>query len=166
MKIAQYLVLACSISAFCCSPARSSDAAEAMSVQVKATPLRDAPSFLGKAVANLAYGDRVQSLATQGAWTQVRTPSSATGWVHTSALTPKRIVLKSGSETAQTRASGDELALAGKGFNSDVESEFKRQHREIDFSVIDRMEKIRISPEKMQAFLKAGAVMPAEGGAK
>ena len=139
---------------------------ETMSVQVKTTPLRDTPSFVGKAGAILAYGDRVEVLNTQGTWKKVNTPGGLTGWVHASALSSKRIVLKSGQETAQTRASGDELALAGKGFNSDVEGEFKKQHGNIDFSWIDKMEKMRVSSGEMQVFLKEGSVVSREGGAR
>ena len=74
--------------------------------------------------------------------------------------------LQAGTPTATTAASGDELALAGKGFNSDVEAEFKRRNSEIDFDWVDRMEKISISSEQMQAFLKAGGVQPQAGGAQ
>lgn len=144
----------------------AADSSKMMSVQVKTTPIRETPSFVGKAGAALSYGDRVEVLGTQGPWSKINVPGGLTGWVHTSALSSKRIVLKSGQETAQSRASGDELALAGKGFNSDVESEFKKQHQNIDFSVIDKMEKIRISSGEMQVFLKEGGVAPKEGGAR
>jgi uncharacterized protein YgiM (DUF1202 family) len=146
---------------------RTAEQARIMSVQVKSTSARESPAFVSKAVATLSYGDRLEITDTQGVWTKVKLPEGAlSGWVHSSALTPKRIVLKSGQETAQTRASGDELALAGKGFNSDVEAEFKRQHQNIDFSWIDKMEKIKIQPEEMDSFLKEGAVAPKEGGAQ
>ena len=143
----------------------AADSSKMMSVQVKTTPLRDSPSFLGKAVSSLSYGDQVEVLNTQGPWIKV-SAAGMNGWVHTSALSSKRIVLKSGQETAQTKASSDELALAGKGFNSDVESEFKKQHGNIDFSWIDKMEKMRISSGEMQSFLKEGSVVPKEGGAQ
>lgn len=136
-----------------------------MSVQVKNASLRDSPSFIGKVMANLSYGDRVEALGAQGPWTKVRAASATIGWMHTSALSPKRIVFKSGQETAQTKASSDELALAGKGFNSDVECEFKKQHRNIDFSWIDKMGKIRISSGETQVFLQEGGGTPKEGGA-
>ena len=144
----------------------TADGSKMMSVQVKTTPLRDTPSFVGKAGATLSYGDRVEVMNTQGTWAKVSAPGGLTGWVHTSALSSKRIVLKSGQETAQTRASSDELALAGKGFNSDVEGEFKKQHQNIDFSWINKMEKMIVSSGEMQSFLKEGSVVPKEGGAQ
>ncbi len=144
----------------------AADSSKMMSVQVKTTSLRNAPEFISKACATLAYGDRVEVSSTKGPWSKVNTQKGATGWVHTSALSPKKIVLKSGQETAQTRASSDELALAGKGFNSDVEGEFKKQHKNINFIWINKMEKMRISSDEMQKFLKEGSITPKKGGAK
>lgn len=140
-------------------------AAATMSVQVKDAPVRATPSFVGKVVGALAYGDQVEIQQTQGAWSKV-TGAGASGWMHTSALSSKKIVLAAGQEQAKVAASGDELALAGKGFNSDVEAQFKSTHKDIDFTWINRMEKIKIPSSEMQGFLKDGNVMPREGGAK
>jgi len=136
-----------------------------MSVQVKDAPVRVTPSFVGKVVGALAYGDRVEVQQTQGAWSKVA-GAGASGWMHTSALSAKKIVLAAGQEQAKVSASGDELALAGKGFNSDVEGQFKAAHKDVDFTWIDRMEKIKIPSSEMQGFLKSGDVTPREGGAK
>ena len=136
-----------------------------MSVQVKDAQLRDKPSFIGKVVGALAYGDRVEVQESQGAWARVGLPGGAAGWIHTSALTSQKVVLSAGKDNAKVGASGDELALAGKGFNSDVEAQFKKTHKDIDFSVVDKMEKIKISSSEMQAFLKDGDVAP-KGGAQ
>ena len=156
------LVTTCLIAA----AAIAADNSKMMSVQVKTTSLRNSPSFISKACATLAYGDRVEVSSTKGPWSKVNTQKGATGWVHTSALSPKKIVLKSGQETAQTRASNDELALAGKGFNSDVEGEFKKQHKNINFIWINKMEKMRISSAEMQDFLKEGSITPGKGDGK
>ena len=140
------------------------DGPVAMSVQVKSGQLRATPSFLGSLVAPLNYGDRLQVLEQQGEWSKATTPGGQTGWVHRSALTKKKIVMKAGDQDAQTAASGDELALAGKGFNSDVEADFKAKNQQIDFTWVDKMEKIKVTPESMQQFLKAGGIQSTEGG--
>ena len=139
--------------------------AATMSVQVKEVPVRTTPSIIGKVVGVLAYGDRVEIQQTQGAWSKVA-GAGVSGWMHTSALSSKKIVLASGREQAKVAASGDELALAGKGFNSDVEAQFKVGHKDIDFTWIDRMEKIKIPSSEMQVFLKKGDITFKEGGAK
>ncbi len=137
-----------------------------LTVQVREAQLRAAPSFLGKLTGTCAYGDRVTVLEERGDWKKVKASAGPSGWLHGSALTARRVVLQAGEPTAQTGASSDELALAGKGFNSDVEAEFKRRNRAVDFTWVDRMEKIRVAPGQMQAFLKAGGVQPAAGGAQ
>lgn len=135
-----------------------------MSVQVKNGQLRVTPSFLGKIVAPVGYGVQVQVLETQGEWNKV-SGAGATGWIHNSALSRKKIVMTAGQQTAQTGASSDELALAGKGFNSDVEAQFKKDNKSVDFTWVDKMEKYKVSPENVMEFLKDGGVKPAEGGA-
>ncbi len=136
-----------------------------MSVQVRDAQVRDKPSFVGRVVGNLAYGDRVEVQESQGGWARVSLPGGAGGWMHNSALTAQKIVLAAGQDNVRVGASGDELALAGKGFNSDVEAQFKKDHRNIDFAWVDKMGKIKIPASEMQAFLKAGGVAP-EGGAQ
>ena len=129
-----------------------------MSVQVKTGQVRATPSYLGKVTGDLAYADQVTILKQQGEWMQVQMKSGQTGWVHQSALSKKKIVLSSGTTTAQTSTSGEELALAGKGFNSDVEGQFKQQNKDIDFTWIDKMEKIKVDPKEAVAFLKEGGL--------
>jgi uncharacterized protein YgiM (DUF1202 family) len=135
-----------------------------MSVQVKSGQVRETPSFLGKLIAPVSYGDRLEVLEQQGDWSKVTAPGGQTGWVHNSALTKKKIAMKAGDQNAQTGASGEEMALAGKGFNSDVEADFKAKNKNIDFTWVDKMEKIKVTPEAMQQFLKDGGVQPAIGG--
>jgi len=135
-----------------------------MSIQVKKGELRLAPSFLGKIVARLYYGDRVYVLEEKGSWRKVGlSAGAAEGWIHASALTPKTIVLRAGAKDVETAASSDELALAGKGFNQQVESEFKAKNPNLDFAWIDKMETYVVSEEEMKQFLEKGRLSP-EGG--
>lgn len=136
-----------------------------MSVQVKDAQVREKPSFISKVVGNLTYGDRVEVQDSKGAWIRVSLAGGAAGWMHNCALTSQKVVLSAGKGDARVGASGDELALAGKGFNSDVEAQFKKDYKNIDFTWVDRMEKIKIPSLEMQAFLKAGGVTP-KGGAQ
>jgi len=143
----------------------SANAAKPMSVQVRDGQLRSKPSFLGQPIASVSYGDRVTILSKKGDWREVSTGGD-TGWIHVSALSKKKIVLKSGDRNVRSGASGEELALAGKGFNADVESKFKTDHRGIDFTWIDTMETYNVSAKEMVKFLDKGNVSPSEGGAE
>jgi hypothetical protein len=135
-----------------------------MSIQVKKGELRSTPSFLGIIVARLSYGDRVYVREERGHWVRVGLPgNNREGWTHTSVLTSKKIVLNPGAKDVQTSASGDELALAGKGFSKQVENEFKGKNPKINYAWIDRMEKFVVSQKQSKQFLKEGELSP-EGG--
>jgi uncharacterized protein YgiM (DUF1202 family) len=129
-----------------------------MSIQIQTGQIRETPTFLGKVVAPVAYGDRVEVITKQAAWSQVRTAAGKTGWIHESALTRDKIVLKAGAEDVNRTASGEELALAGKGFNSDIEADFKSKNQNIDFTWIDKMEKITISDNEIVSFFREGGL--------
>jgi uncharacterized protein YgiM (DUF1202 family) len=141
-------------------------AGEKMSVQVKTGQLRAKPSFLGAIVAKVAYADRVTVAKKQSAWFQVTDARGHTGWIHESALTRKHIVLTAGAADAAKGTSGEELALAGKGFNSQVEAEFKAENKNVDFTWVDRMERFVVTPDEATAFLAEGKVEPAAGGSR
>ncbi|MBT3296856.1 MAG: SH3 domain-containing protein [Verrucomicrobia bacterium] len=137
-----------------------------MSLQVRKGDLRSSPSFLGTIVGSAAYGDRFTVAEERGAWRRVTAAEGAlTGWLHSSALTKKKIKLKAGEADADVAASSGELALAGKGFNAEVEEKFKEQNEDANFAAVDLIEAIRITTRQMQKFLKAGHVI-SKGGAE
>ncbi|HMO49717.1 MAG TPA: SH3 domain-containing protein [Kiritimatiellia bacterium] len=138
--------------------ATTSALANQMSIQVQTGQLRETPSFLGRVVATANYADRVTVIAKQGVWSQVRHPNGQTGWIHESALTRERIVLRAGAQDVHRTASGEELAMAGKGFNSQVEAEFRDKNREVDFTWIDRMEAISVAESEIMKFLREGGL--------
>lgn len=133
-----------------------------MSVQVREGQLRSTPSYLAEIIARPAYGDRVEIIQDKGPWKKVAN-RGVQGWMHISALTVKNIVLKAGAANVQTTATGSEIALAGKGFSEEVEKQYKKLNRSLNYAWVDRMEKFQVSPKQMQAFLKEGSVIPVEG---
>jgi hypothetical protein len=136
--------------------------AGAMSVQVKQGKVLDKPNFFGKVLSTLPYGQRVTTKAHKGSWYQL---SPSGGWIHASALTPKKIVLKAGSGRARTGASSEEMALAGKGFNAEVEAKYRSQGKG-DYAWVDRMEKENnFDGPQLAEFLAEGDLKP-KGGAK
>ena len=137
------------------------------SVQVRKSPVRSNPSFLGEIITRLSYGDRVEVTLEQDDWIQVVVPdiSPSQGWMHASALNDKKIILDAGAEDVEKAAGSDELALAGKGFNEQVESEFRKNNPDLDFTWVDNMEAIIISQNEIQQFLEKGQLQPKGGTA-
>ena len=133
-----------------------------MSVQVKETKVRATPTFMGKILATLVYGDRVKVLEEQRGWSKVEAPSG-NGWVSSSALSKKRIVLQAGAKDVDSGASSSEVALAGKGFNEQVEDQYKKDTK-LDYTWVDRMETFVHLPSELISFLQNGGLKPFEGG--
>jgi hypothetical protein len=132
-----------------------------MSVQVQDGKLRADPSFLGKIIGTVAYGDSVTVIRQQDPWFFVSTRTGQlTGWIHSSALTEKEIVLRAGDANVQKTASQREIALAGKGFNPEVEKEYKLRNPNLNFESIDRMERIIVSDEEIRQFMTEGKLSP------
>jgi uncharacterized protein YgiM (DUF1202 family) len=136
-----------------------------MSVQVKEGQLRSTPSFLGSIVGPVSYGERVETTQKQGDWVDVKTSKNLRGWIHQSALTSKQVVLNPDGQT-QSAASSQEIALAGKGFNADVEAQYRKNNVGIDYTWVNRMETIKVSRDQMMSFLDEGKLKPSEGGKK
>ena len=141
--------------------AASGAAAASMSVTVRETQARATPSYLGAVLAVLVYGDRVEILEEQRDWLKVALPGGRQGWVHRSSLTEKRIVLQAGAGSVEETASSSEVALAGKGFNKEVEEQY-RSDRNLDYTWVDRMEGFAVTIEQTLAFLEQGGLTPAE----
>lgn len=129
--------------------------AATMNVQVQDGVVRATPTFLGKPVTKVQYGNQVQTIQLQGEWYQVSVQGQ-TGWIHQSALTTKKIRLTAGQENVQLGASDSEMALAGKGFNEQVETEYRSQNKQANYAAVDQMEKAVITEDEMAAFITAG----------
>lgn len=139
--------------------------ADEMSVTVQQTQIRDKASFLGKILGVLKYADRVTVLdqSVKG-WVKVQSPDGKQGWVSASALQAKKIVLAAGSQNVQQGASSGEVALAGKGFNEDVENKYK-QEGNLDYTWVDKMESYNPPTDQVAAFLQQGG-LNTSGGAQ
>jgi len=135
-----------------------------MSVQVKEGQVRTSPSFLAAIKGKLAYGERVSVLKDDGGWLEILDSNSGvSGWMHSSALTTKKIILTAGKEDVATSATSDEYALAGKGFNQQVENQYRKDNSNLDFSWVDKMGSYRVSSKQMEQFLAAGKVISSGG---
>jgi len=129
--------------------------ATSMSVQVKTSKLRATPSQLGRVVATVKYGDVMQVDSSKRGWYAVTTADGKKGWLHESVLSEKPIAMRAGTTDAATGVSSDEVALAGKGFNEQVEAKLKAD-KSLDFTWVDRMMAFDISSDQILAFRSKG----------
>lgn len=135
-----------------------------MSVTVKETQVRERPSFLARVVATVKYGDRLTVLDRQSGWVQVQSGGQQ-GWVNASALTQKKIVFQAGSSNVSSSASSSEVALAGRGFNKEVEDQYASEQN-LDYSGVDKMERYGKDTSTLIAFMQAAKLHFDQGGAQ
>jgi hypothetical protein len=133
-------------------------AAETMSVQVKQGRIYAKPNFLSKLQGTLPYGAKLKVEGEEGAWRQV-SAKGLQGWMHVSALTENDINLQAGSRRAASGASSEEMTLAGKGFNKQVEAKYKATNKGLNYAAVNKMEKsYPVSVAQIKKFLRTGGL--------
>jgi hypothetical protein len=122
-------------------------------VAVKNAELRTSASFFAGKKGALAYGEAVTIAKEDGKWTLVKSSSNAalSGWLSSANLTSKRILPASGSS-----ASAQELALAGKGFNKEVEDSYKQRQSDLNYKDLDAVESISVPNNRLLVFINEG----------
>jgi len=130
---------------------------EVLSVQQKEAKLRSKASFLGKIFKKIPYGTKVKVEAEKGSWRNV-TVDGVSGWLHLTSLTKKEIVLKADAKKVDSTVSDDELVLAGKGFNSQIEKDYRQNNPKLNFGLVDQMERFDVQPESIAGFIKDGGL--------
>lgn len=135
-----------------------------MSVEVRDAKLRSAPTPISRVLATVGFTEKVTVLEEKGDWRRVQFGTTE-GWMSKNSLSTKTLKLEAGGPATEMSVTSDEQGLAAKGFNSDVEKQFKERNKEADFTAVDRMEKIAVSDTQIEQFIKQGALV-AEGGAQ
>jgi hypothetical protein len=138
--------------------------AENLYVKVQSARLRKEPKFYAATIVFLKAGESVAKLSSQAGWYLVQTAGGIKGWLHSSAVQSKKVDLVTMDKSLKAKASAEEVALASKGFNEQVEQEYKARHKDISFAWVDRMLTIKVSPEQLRKFLKEGKLAEFGGG--
>jgi hypothetical protein len=136
-------------------------AGDVVSVIVKKTSIRRERQFYAAPVGEASYRDQLTVLAREKDWVKVGA-RGVEGWVHATAVTSKAV--KAGSTAAGAGVSADDVALAGKGFNSAVEGEYRKKNPGANFAAVDRVEKLAVSEAAVGDFVRAGGLEPRGAG--
>ncbi len=130
--------------------------AETLIVKIQTTQVRKEPKFYAQVLATLAAGESLERIGAQDGWFQVKTAKGIIGWVHSSAVETKKLNLFAMNRNLKTQATASEVALAGKGFNKQVEASYRAKHGELSFAWVDKMLGIKIPAAQVEEFLKKG----------
>jgi len=152
MKAAQYL-----ISFSLCMFASVSVYAETARIITKENAVREDCRFFAPVRAKVQYNEAVEIISRDGDWLRVKY-KGISGCIHKCAIEERRFTF-SGFDSQKTQsASGDEVALAGKGFNEQVEKSFIAKHPELNFHMINAIENYRVSEDDVKKFMINGGL--------
>jgi hypothetical protein len=127
-------------------------------VSIKTVTLKSSAGFFASNKGTLNYGDTVIVLQVSGKFVEVRSAanSSLTGWTASANLSAKQIV--SGNTSS---VSAKETALAGKGFNQEVENAYKSNGK-LNYAEVDRVETVKVREADLLKFLEDGRLLKGE----
>jgi hypothetical protein len=124
-------------------PAHKATQALEMTVQVKLGQIRKSPSAVAPIIATAPYRQRLKVLGSGNGWVKVALPEGqGYGYIYASALSSVQIPQSFSPAPGQGAApgvSGTEIALAGKGFNTELE-EYYGEKASVRFEWVDFME--------------------------
>ncbi len=132
--------------------------AETARVITKENAIRQECRFFSPVRAQVKYDDQLTILAKEGDWYRVSF-KGVRGCIHKSAIQERRFELTGVRGTQGQPASKDEVSLAGKGFNPQVENSFKNKNPQLNFSLVDRIEEYTVSEENLRMFIKDGGLV-------
>ena len=135
--------------------------AATVTVLVQETVVRKKPQFFAPAAGTARLGQTFEGEGPDNGWYKV--DGKLDGYIHASAVTAKKV--KVSGDSVGGGASAEEVTLAGKGFNAQVEKSYGAKNGAADFSGVNAMERREISEAAVLEFMRSGGLLP-EGGAR
>ncbi len=131
--------------------------AEMAKVITKENAIRKDCKFFSSVKAKVKYEDDLEILSQEGDWFKVKFGKTK-GCIHKSAIEKKEFSLAGLLGSSSEDTSSDEVALAGKGFNPQVESSYKKKHPDLNFGLVDEIEGYTVSDKRLKSFIKKGGL--------
>jgi hypothetical protein len=144
--LAAALVLVASIAAY---------AAKQLSIQVREVAVKSQPNYLSSTVGSLSYGASIQVSGDEGNWYKIEQPA---GYIPKNATGTAKASVDASKNYAAKGVSHDETALAGKGFNPQVEGQYKRSSAALAaaYTQVDKVEAMTVPLPELNQFIAAG----------
>lgn len=129
-----------------------------VSVTAKEGVVRITADHMAKTVEKVGYGGTLKVKTKSNDWYQVETDSGMVGWIHISATTTQKINIGKDMKVSDTSSSHEEVALAGKGLNQQVEQAYIKSNPEMAsaFKQVDQMEAYKVPLVQLMSFIKQG----------
>jgi len=130
-------------------------AAATVKVITQEAMIRADKRFFAPALVRAPFGAALEELGREGDWFRVNYQGKE-GWIHKSAIQEQKFQLSSLAGGQAEEASRDEVALAGKGFNPEVEKAFRDKNPKMRYDLVNQVQAYRVEEQKLQAFIRAG----------
>jgi hypothetical protein len=131
--------------------------AETARIITKENALREQCRFFSPAKAKLQYADTVTLISKEGDWYRVSFKGTE-GCIHRNAIEEKSFSLSGMSGTEKRSATNAEVALAGKGFNPQIEGSYRHNHPDMNFRAVDLIERYAVSETDLLEFINRGGL--------
>ncbi|MDA2920218.1 hypothetical protein MYX76_12130 [Desulfobacterota bacterium AH_259_B03_O07] len=135
--------------------------AQTVSVITKKNSIRESCRFFAPVKTTVHYSDLLEVISQEGDWFQVKF-KEIQGCIHKSAVEEKSISLSKIVSSGSQSASDDEVAIAGKGFNPQVESAYKRDNPGLNFQAVNRIENYNVSDSALKNFIQSGRLISSD----
>jgi len=151
-KVLVFLCLVLFVTGFA---AAQISAGRTLYVSVKTLTLKSGTGFFDDSNGTLEYGDRVTVIQVDGKFVEVKSAAnpSLTGWTPAANLSTKQV-----TPGSSNTVSAKEVALAGKGFNQEVENSYKSQKDNLNYADVDETEEITFREDELKDFLEEGCL--------
>jgi hypothetical protein len=137
-------------------------ATETVTVIVKKASIRSDRQFYAPTTAEAVLNESFAVQSREKGWVKVKT-GSGEGWLHESAVTTRKVTASAGG-AGGGKVDDRDVANAAKGFNPQVEGEYRKKNPTANFAAVDRMEKLGASEAAVAAFVGEGHVQPRGAG--
>lgn len=149
MRTAIIVIVLCSLS---CLPA----AAETIKVTTRENAVRSDCRFFAPVKLKVSLGDQLTVKGRKGDWYLV-SAKGVNGCIHKSAV-ESRSFASSGRRASTGGASADEVSLAGKGFNPQVEAGYRKSGKGLNYAAVDEISRISVSEKSLETFVQQGGL--------
>jgi hypothetical protein len=150
MKTTVIVILLCSLSCLDAS-------AETLRVTTRENAVRSDCRFFAPVKRKVSLGDQLTVKGRKGDWYLV-SAKGVNGCIHKSAV-ESRSFAAAGRGAASGGTSADEVSLAGKGFNPQVEAGYRKSNKDLNYAAVDEITLIQVGEKSLESFVEQGGLI-------
>lgn len=132
-------------------------AAETVQVTTRENAVRGECRFFAPVKLKVSLGDRLTVKGRKGDWYLV-SAKGVNGCIHKSAV-EERSFAASGRGAAAGGTAADEVSLAGKGFNPQVEAGYRKSNKNLNYAAVDEIVRIQVNEKSLESFIQQGGLI-------